>query len=130
MYNGSRWFRFTQSAGLPTFTIGAGWGTGASSVIEGTDLAGKITVTSGTGSLAMTNFGTLTFNKAFPAGAKYVVIFSSANNNARDIGMATWTYAASVGLNSFIADCNNSNLVNRIQNSTTYQFYFQVIQYE
>lgn len=128
-YNGTRWHRAFQASGTPSISIGSGWGTGASIAIEGTDLAGKVTVTSGTGSLTMTTIGTLTFNKAFPTGTKYAVMFQCADNDSRGANMYL-TIAGSIGVSSFVLDINNSNITARISNSTGYELYYHVIQYE
>ena len=128
-YNGTRWHRAFQASGTPSISIGSGWGTGASIAIEGTDLAGKVTVTSGTGSLTMTTIGTLTFNKAFPTGTKYAVMFQCADNDSRGANMYL-TMAGSIGVSSFVLDINNSNIITRISTSTAYELYYHVIQYE
>lgn len=128
-YNGTRWHRAFQASGTPSISIGSGWGTGASISIEGTDLAGKVTVTSGTGSLTMTAIGTLTFNKAFPTGTKYAVMFQCADNDSRGANMYL-TMAGSIGTSSFVLDINNTNITTRISNSTAYEVYYHVIQYE
>ena len=128
-YNGTRWHRAFQASGTPSISLGSGWGTGASIAIEGTDLAGKVTVTSGTGSLTMTTIGTLTFNKAFPTGTKYAVMFQCADNDSRGANMYL-TMAGSIGVSSFVLDINNANITSRISTSTAYELYYHVIQYE
>lgn len=128
-YNGTRWHRSFQASGVPTFTIGSGWGTGATSSIEGTDLAGKITVTSGTGSLTATTLGTLTFNKSFPSGTKYAVLLTCADNDSRGANMSL-TIASTIGTSSFVFDINNSNITTRLANSTGYELFYHVVQYE
>ena len=129
LYNGTRWQRETQTIGTPSFTIGSGWGTGATSSIVGDDLAGEITVTSGTGSLTATTLGTLTFNKAFPTGAEYAVFFHPSNTNAGGANMM-YVVATSKAVGSFICDSSNSNIASRIGPSTTYKVYYHVIQYQ
>ena len=128
-YNGTRWQRETQTSGSPSFTIGSGWGTGATASIVGDDLAGEITVNSGTGSLTATTLGTLTFNKAFPTGAEYAVFFHPSNTNAVNANM-TYVLATSKAVGSFICDSSNSNITSRIGTSTTYKVYYHVIQYQ
>lgn len=127
-YNGTRWQRETQSAGTTTFTIGSGWGTGATSSIAGDDLAGEITVTSGTGSLTMTTLGTVNFASSFPTGTVYAVMFQCSDTNARGANM-NLTIATSKGTSSFVVDINNNNITTRISTSTTYKMYYHVIQY-
>ena len=127
-YNGTRWQRETQTTGTPSFTIGSGWGTGATSSIAGDDLAGKITVNSGTGSLTATTLGTVTFSTAFPTGSVYAVFFTNADNDARSANM-NLTIPTSMGVSSFVADINNSNITARISPSTGYEVYYHVIQY-
>jgi len=128
-YNATRWQRETQTNGAPSFTIGSGWGTGATSSIVGDDLAGEITVTSGTGSLTATTLGTVTFNKAFPTGAVYAVFFHPSNTNAGGANM-TYVLATSKAVGSFICDSSNSNITSRIGPSTAYKVYYHVIQYQ
>lgn len=127
-YNGTRWQRETQSAGTTTFTLDSGWGTGATSSIAGDDLAGEITVNSGTGSLTMTTMGTLTFASSFPTGTVYAVMFQSSNNDARGANMHL-TIASSKSTTSFVVDTNIATITGRIANSTTYKIYYHVIQY-
>lgn len=129
MYNGTRWFRTSQASGTPTFTIGSGWGTGATSSIAGTDLAGKITVTSGTGTLTATNFGTVTFNKAFPTGAKYVVNFQIYTSTCRDANL-NLAVSASETTTSFLIDINSPSITSRLATSTTYVIGYSLTQYE
>lgn len=128
-YNGTRWFRTSQASGTPTFTIGSGWGSGATSSIEGTDLAGRITVNSGTGTLTATTLGTITFSKAFPTGGKYAVMWSCANDAARGANMSL-IFAGSIVVGSFIGDINNANITARISPSSTYIMFYTVVQYE
>lgn len=128
-YNGTRWQRETQTSGAPSFTIGSGWGTGATASISGDDLAGEITVNSGTGSLTATTLGTLTFNKAFPTGSEYAVFFHPSNTNAGGANMM-YVVATSKAVGSFICDSSNSNIASRIGPSTTYKVYYHVIQYQ
>lgn len=127
-YNGTRWQRETQSAGTPNFTLDSGWGTGATSSIAGDDLAGEITVNSGTGSLTMTTMGTLTFNSTFPTGTVYAVMFQSSNDAARGANLHL-TIASSKSTSSFVVDTNIATITGRIANSTTYKLYYHVIQY-
>ena len=128
-YNGTRWHRAFQASGTPSISIGSGWGTGATVSIEGTDLAGKITITSGTGSLTMTQIGTLTFNKAFPTGTKYAVLYQCADDDSRGANMHLTT-ASSRTTTSFVVDINTANITGRIANSIAYEIFYHVIQYE
>lgn len=128
-YNGTRWQRENASTGTPTFTIGSGWGSGATSSISGDDIAGKIIVTSGTGSLTATTLGTITFSTAFPTGSTYAVFFSNANDNARGANMHL-TLPTTMAVGSYVADINNSNITARIGPSTAYHIFYHVIQYE
>lgn len=129
MYNGTRWERLTQASGTPTFTIGSGWGSGATSSIEGNDLAGKITVNSGTGTITATTLGTITFNKSFPSGTKYAVFWSCGNDATRGANFM-YIYASTIGITSFIGDINNSNITARYGPSSTYVLFYHVVQYE
>ncbi len=129
IYNGTRWQRISQGSGEPTFTIGSGWGTGATSSIDGTDLAGKITVTSGTGSLTATTIGTVTFNKAFPTGSKYVVNFQIYSATCRDANL-NLAITTSEGVSSFVIDINSSSITSRLATSTTYVIGYSVTQFE
>jgi len=129
MYNGTRWQRISQGSGEPTFTIGSGWGTGATSSIDGTDLAGKITVTSGTGSLTATTIGTVTFNKAFPTGSKYVVNFQVYNDACRGANL-NLALSVSETTASFLIDINNASITSRLGTSTTYIIGYSLTQIE
>lgn len=64
----------------PTVVVGTGAGTGATTSVIGTDLAGTITVVAGTLPTASAVISTLTFNKAY-ASAPFCV-FSASNSNA------------------------------------------------
>jgi len=128
-YNGTRWQRETASSGTPSFTIGSGWGTGATSSIVGDDISGKITVTSGTGSLTATTLGTVTFATAFPSGSAYSVFFANADDDARGANMHL-TIPTTMGTSSYIANINNSNITARLSTSTGYEIFYHVIQYQ
>ena len=129
MYNGTRWFRTSQASGTPTFTIGSGWGTGATSSIAGTDLAGKITVNSGTGTLTCTTMGTVTFNTAFPTGAKYAVHYQVGSDSCRGANL-NLAITASAGVASYVIDINSGSITSRLNPSTTYVIFYRVTQYE
>jgi len=91
-------------------------------------LGGKITVTSGTGSITATTLGTVTFATAFPTGAVYSVVFSNADDDARVANMHL-TIPTSMGTSSFVADINNSNIAARLSPSTGYEIFYHVVQY-
>jgi hypothetical protein len=114
----------------PTFTIGSGWGSGATASIEGTDMAGMITINSGTGSLSFTSLGTLTFNTAFESGAKYAVFYSSENANATGANMGGYLRTTSRAIGSFVIDASNSNITSRAVPSTTYTVFYHVVRYD
>lgn len=126
----SRYHRAFQASGTPSFTLASGWGTGASSSIEGTDLAGKITITTGTGTLTITNMGTLNFNTAFPASVKYAIFLTAANASATGANMGAYLFCTSLGDSGFVIDASNSNVSNRVSVSTTYTIFYHVVQYE
>jgi hypothetical protein len=130
MYNGTRWQRISQGSGTPSFTLAGGLGTGATSSIEGNDLAGKITINTGTGSLSFTSIGTLTFNTAFPTGAKYAVFFQAENTNATNANMSAYLRPTTIAVGSFVIDGSNGNVQTRVSPSTTYNVFYHVVQYE
>lgn len=130
MYNGTRWQRISQGSGTPSFTLAGGLGTGATSSIEGNDLAGKITINTGTGSLSFTSIGTLTFNTAFPTGAKYAVFFQAENTNATTANMSGYLRPTTLAVGSFVIDGSNGNVQSRVSPSTTYTVFYHVVQYE
>ncbi len=127
IHNGTRWHRISQASGTPTFTLGSGWGTGATSSIVGTDLAGKITVTSGTGSLTCTTIGTVTFNKAFATGATYVVHFQIYSDTCRSANL-NLAFSTSEAVGSFVIDINSASILSRLGTSTTYVIGYRVTQ--
>ncbi len=114
-------------ATAPSFTIASGWGTGSSASISGTDVAGEITINSGTGTITCTNFGTLTFGTAFTGTAKYAVIFHPSDGQGDSIN-AYLGYATSVGLSSFV-QAGGAGLAARISTSTTYKYQYLVVKY-
>ena len=114
----------------PTFAIGSGWGSGATASIEGTDMAGMITINSGTGSLSFSALGTLTFNTAFESGAKYAVFYSCENANATGANMGGYLRTTSRAIGSFVIDASNSNIISRAGPSTTYTIFYHVVRYD
>lgn len=69
------------TSGTPSIALGAAAGSGATFAIAGTNLAGKITLTSGTGILASGTVMTATFanSLSYPIGCS--VTFSAGNAN-------------------------------------------------
>jgi len=65
----------------PTAAVSAAAGTSASVSVVGTDVAGKVTLTAGTGAYATGTQCTITFNKSFASSTPRVVI-TPANANA------------------------------------------------
>lgn len=111
----------------PTFTLGAGWGTGSSSSIVGTDLVGEITINSGTGAMTATTFGTVNFGSNFD-NTSYAVFFREGEANSSQISTYLG-YATSKAVGSFV-QTGATALASRIQTSTTYKYYYRVIQYQ
>lgn len=111
----------------PTFTIGSGWGTGASSSITGTDLGGEITITSGTGALTPTTFGTINFGTNFPS-TNYAVLFYPSNDNANAISTYLG-YASSKAVGS-VVETASTGLAARVTISTTYKIYYKIFLYQ
>lgn len=70
-------------AGTPTIAAGASAGSGPTVSVTGTDLAGKISITTGTATTANGIVATITFNTAY-ATAPYVILEES-NSNAANV---------------------------------------------
>ena len=120
-----------NSSGLgttaPTFTIGSGWGTGASSSITGTDVAGEITVTSGTGSLTPTQWGTINFGGNYDNTNYAVHLWPSnlaASNILNYLGFASAKNVGSCVVGGAMA------MAARVTISTAYKFYYRITQYQ
>jgi hypothetical protein len=120
-----------NSSGLgttaPTFTIGSGWGTGASSSITGTDVAGEITVTSGTGSLTPTQWGTINFGSNY-ANTNYAVHLWPSNLAVNDI-LNYLGFASTKNVGSCVVG-GATAFSSRVSNSTAYKFYYRITQYQ
>lgn len=112
------------SGSTPSIAAGAGAGTSPTVAVSGADLAGVVTVTTGTTPTANAVVATITFARAFAAAPK-AVIMRPANTAARalsgtsevwidvgsaDIAAGSWRFRANVALAA----------------STAYQWYFIV----
>lgn len=81
---------FLSAGTAPSIAANSGAGTGPTISIAGSDIAGTITLTTGTAPGTSTAICTVTFATAFAAAPKVVVV--SASLNTRDAGAATWYY--------------------------------------
>lgn len=129
IYNGTDWERLSCSK-TPTVTVGAGAGTGASASVVGNDMAGVITVTTGT-SLVVGNIVTLDFHTDYDVAPRAVII-SGANEAGSAmivVGGATrnW-YAPSADITTVDFEIDSGSVFNSAAESTEYKLYYHVIQ--
>lgn len=71
----------TGASGTPTLLVDANAGTGATASIVGTNLAGKITLNTGTGVLGTGTVLTMTFANSLTYATGATVTFSAGNGN-------------------------------------------------
>lgn len=130
-YNGTRWQRVHEASSSPTYTPPTGLGTGSSSSIEGTDLCGKFSITTGTGTLSVANVGSITFDEAFPVGSKYAVFVQVFNSNAEELtgGIIHSTSHSTTGF-TFTASATFLSRINGNGSGKTYEWFYRVVQYE
>jgi len=79
------WFRLGSSQ-APTVAAGAGAGTGPTIAVTGSDLAGKVTLTTGTTSSAGALF-TVTYGDALDASSNFYVTFSCRDDDCTDLAL-------------------------------------------
>lgn len=111
------------TTGNNTIAAGAGAGTGASVSLTGTDIAGIITVTTGT--LPSTASGIATMNYSQSYGSQPFVILSAANAAAAALNGVSQAYVddASSSTSQFTIEAGTTALTP----ATTYKWYYHVI---
>jgi hypothetical protein len=114
-------FAVVQATG-PTIAANAGAGTGPTIAVAGTDHSGLVTLTTGTATVAASNFFTLTFHTAYAAAPKAAMLFPASQNTA-GLAVTQVPYVAAVGANSFIV---NTAAVAPTA-STAYAWYYLVL---
>ena len=129
IYNGTDWERLSCTK-APTVTVGAGAGTGATTSVSGTDMAGVITVTTGT-TLIVGNIVTLDFHTDFDTAPR-AVILSGANEDGVSAlyvqsGLRCY-YAPSADITTVDFEIDSGSGFNGMNESTVYKFYYHVIQ--
>jgi hypothetical protein len=109
------WYRLTSSKS-PSAAVGAGAGTGALIGITGSDLAGEISIVTGTGAAAGQLF-TITYGNSFAINSNFYVTFSCRNANCTGLQL----YVSANSQNSFTISSNNAPA-----SSTTYDINYHV----
>jgi hypothetical protein len=104
----------------PTTTVYAAAGTGATCTVVGTDVAGVVTLTSGSGSFSTFGVADINFNRGYANGC--VVVFTPSNANAAADMAAKQIYAASFAGNFTINFGVAMTVAGRV-----YQFNYHVI---
>jgi len=113
--------RILAGGSTPTRSLGAGAGTGPSSSITGTDMAGSITVTTGSAPATASTIVTITFNSALASAPNSVIL---TPGNAATAALTTnAAFVTSLGTGGFSL---TSNAV-ALGATTTYIWYFVVI---
>jgi len=96
------WFRLGSSQ-APTIAAGAGAGTGPTIAVAGSDLAGSVTLTTGTTSAAGALF-TVTYGDAFDASSNFYVTFSCRDVDCTGLQL----YVSAESSTSFTISTNNA----------------------
>jgi hypothetical protein len=113
------------NSSAPTIAAGTGAGTSPTISISGTDAGGFISLTTGTSPSASATVFTVTFNVAYGAAPKSVVLTPGGPNTATLSGnAAVYADEASTSTTQFIAKVGSTNLTA----ATTYIWYYHVIQ--
>jgi hypothetical protein len=116
------------AAGTPGIAAGTGAGTGPTISITGNDVAGVISILTGTTPAATAIIATITFNVAY--GVAPVVAIQAANRNARDNGATKNPLVPAAGetngvtVTTFVLESAGTNLTA----GTLYLYSYQVIQ--
>ena len=110
----------------PTFTLASGFGSGATSSIVGTNIAGEITVNVGSGTISCTDWGTINFSSNFD-DTNYALLLYPANQNA-NLSILYIGYAKTKNVGSVVfGDANSMSA--RIFANTTYKIYYNIVRY-
>lgn len=109
----------------PTISAGSGAGTSPTVSITGTDLAGYITVTTGTAPTLSATIVTVTFNTAY-AATPNTVLLDPANSNAALLSGVTEPFADQAGISTTVFTITAGTTA--LTGSTTYKWYYTVIQ--
>ena len=106
----------------PTLAAGTGAGTSPTVAIVGTDMAGRITITTGTSPTAAATVVTVTFNIEY--GAAPYVSLTPANANAAALALASRPYPSASTTTTFVITAGTAALAA----STQYVFNYHVMQ--
>ncbi len=112
-----------SNTSAPSIAGGTGAGTSPSVAITGSDIAGKITITTGTTpSGSNTTIASVTFN--IPYAASPYVILTPADANTALLSGVTMVYVGTISTTGFVITSGTTALAA----STGYSFYYHVIQ--
>jgi len=113
------------SSSAPTIAAGTGAGTSPTVSISGTDLSGYISVTTGTVPTLSATVATITFNGAYGATPKCVLV-DAANSNASGLSGLGMVYVDQAGITTttFALTAGATALTG----STAYTWYYHIIQ--
>lgn len=107
----------------PTIAAGVGAGTSPTVSLSGTDMGGAITITTGTSPTAASIIATITFNATYSATPKTIII-KAANLNSYNNGVDL----VYIDLDSSDITASIFRLRGTLAASTTYKFFYQIIQ--
>lgn len=110
----------TSSLSPPTIVVGAAACTGGTASVSGTDVAGLITVTSGTGCSGLGKLATVTFLAPYTTTPR--IVLTPANANAA--GLSVYIDKTTITISAFDLQASAGT----ISNTTEYDWYYQVIQ--
>lgn len=111
------------NAGTPSISAGTGAGTSPTISITGNDIAGRITLTTGTGPSASATIATITFSAALTGTPKAVIVLGS-NSQTQTHGNRFFWDRSSSSSSSWVLAATATNL----SASTAYEFTYLVIQ--
>jgi len=113
------------SGSAPTISAGAGAGTGPTVAISGTDLAGYITITTGTLPTVSAVVATVTFNNSYTSTPKTVIV-TAANANAAALAGTTSSFVDQAGITAAKFDLTAGSA--GLTATLVYKFYYMVVQ--
>jgi hypothetical protein len=113
----------TTTGSTPSNAAGTGAGTSPTISVTGNDVAGYVTIATGTSPTAGGDIVTITFSSAITNTPKAIII-SAGNDNAAIETAKYYVDIATLGTTSFVI----KNTASALTASTTYKIFYQVIQ--
>lgn len=118
-------FHLVGGSSAPTIAAGTGAGTSPTISITGTDLAGYITVTTGTLPSLSATIATITFNAAYGSAPRYIGL-SAGNGTTAALTGANMVFVdqSAIATTTFTITSGTTSLTP----ATTYKFFYNIVQ--